>query len=69
MTKTRKARMSVADTAKDMIKRYGKSAARRASDREDKAQTEETAAFWLRVVDAIHDISGEKPTTGERTQP
>lgn len=44
-----------------MIRRYGKSAGRRARDREDKAETEETAGYWQRVELEIDRVALHKP--------
>lgn len=61
MSGRRRARISVPDAAADMIRRYGKSAGRRARDREDKAETEETAGYWQRVELEIDRVALHKP--------
>ena len=46
--------------AVDMIRRYGKGAGKRASDRSDDAQTYETAYKWERVVGIIRRMELER---------
>jgi hypothetical protein len=51
---------SVTTTAIDMLNRYGKSAQRRARDREEAAKTDERSSFWSSVGYVIADLEARR---------
>lgn len=60
MRRRRLSDLPVPEAAADMVRRYGRGAAKRARDREDAAETEATAGFYQRVGEEIYRLELER---------